>query len=201
MPEGIRVRGSTSDPRCPFCREDLGPLARFTCPGCEVTYHEACAQELPRCATLGCERRLRVAPVPVAAPVACRACAEALEGSPQRTCHYCSLAYHASCAESLEACLECTSRMSGPEGSVSADLRELDLAMENLVGFVALLSCTLGISLAIYLSLRLSAREAQRYFVLLIAAPCLLVGLMTGAAMGLRAAWRRRRRKREAPPR
>lgn len=38
---------------CPYCRDGLQePL--WTCPGCEVVYHQACRAELGRCATLGC---------------------------------------------------------------------------------------------------------------------------------------------------
>ena len=54
---------------CPYCRDGLQePL--WTCPGCEVDYHQACRAELGRCATLGCAAPAIVvrAPVPQQAP-------------------------------------------------------------------------------------------------------------------------------------
>jgi hypothetical protein len=39
---------------CPYCRDDLG-VDLCECPECEACYHPECAEELPACATLGCE--------------------------------------------------------------------------------------------------------------------------------------------------
>jgi hypothetical protein len=51
-----RVREARSGREvCPFCREGFGDdSAVLVCEGCAVTYHEACLQEMVRCATLGC---------------------------------------------------------------------------------------------------------------------------------------------------
>lgn len=52
----IRLRGREA--RCPLCRvrHRDSDAETFRCAGCEVRYHNDCAEELGGCSTLGCER-------------------------------------------------------------------------------------------------------------------------------------------------
>ncbi len=52
----IRLRGR--DARCPLCRvrHQDSDVETYRCSGCEVRYHNDCAEELGGCSTLGCER-------------------------------------------------------------------------------------------------------------------------------------------------
>jgi len=56
-PEARPRRGEQA--RCPLCHSDQDVRAEpaFSCTCCGVTYHQACAEELGGCATLGCERQ------------------------------------------------------------------------------------------------------------------------------------------------
>jgi len=76
--ERIEVQGtSRSNEVCPYCRDGLQePL--WTCPGCEVVYHQACRAELGRCATLGCASP----PTEVRAPGAEQATEDAATSDP-----------------------------------------------------------------------------------------------------------------------
>lgn len=64
-PLTIRAHARGGAASCPLCSETLargGPARE--CPGCEVSYHVACLDELGGCGTLGCARAKRIATVP-----------------------------------------------------------------------------------------------------------------------------------------
>ncbi|MGE0712224.1 MAG: hypothetical protein AB7N76_32160 [Planctomycetota bacterium] len=57
-----RLRAREGEVRCPYCHDHLAGEGeeRITCPGCGTEHHVACALELRRCTTFGCERELEV---------------------------------------------------------------------------------------------------------------------------------------------
>ena len=54
----IRSRQSSKDSECPYCREPCD-LETPSCPGCEVSIHLECLNELTRCSSLGCSSQPR----------------------------------------------------------------------------------------------------------------------------------------------
>lgn len=53
-----RLRARSDDGRCPLCRERVqADDETFRCGGCDVVYHDDCADELGGCSTLGCARQ------------------------------------------------------------------------------------------------------------------------------------------------
>ncbi|MCA8923192.1 MAG: hypothetical protein KDD82_15360, partial [Planctomycetes bacterium] len=55
----------TSGVQCPYCREGFEPReSTITCQGCRTRYHAECGDDLRRCGTLGCGRKLPRPPEP-----------------------------------------------------------------------------------------------------------------------------------------
>jgi len=95
---GIEVGAARmgSRPRCPFCREDLADLPACECSTCAVGYHLECAQELPGCATVGCEGSFQAS---------CSGCGEVLDVQAKTACGGCGRAYHPLCRTQAETCV------------------------------------------------------------------------------------------------
>lgn len=127
----IEVTQRTGEETCPFCLDGLATGETSACPACATTYHAACLQELPRCATLGCAQTFGMREP---APPICVHCGYQAARSMSTSCR-CGTRYHTVCSDQGTLCL-----------NPSCELFERTFSGQLSMAFLALL--TIGSTLA-----------------------------------------------------